>query len=758
MADITDELDDDTGLPDNRSVDERADDIVRKIKRCRKLADDSQSYWRQEARTDFAFLAGDQWSQSEKASLEDLRRVAVVFNRIEVTVESIAGHEVNNRQAVKYMPRQPAQDAQVNELLTHAADWARDNCDAEDEESDSFTDMLTCGIGVTETTLDYDNNPDGEITIGRVDPLLVRWDPAARKRNLVDAAWVQHDKRMTLADVRETWPEKADELAAMAATDSGNDDHDEEPHDATEAPYYKNDQRAEQVDKSLRTIVCHEWFDSVPYWRTVDPATGQMVELGEDEYERVQMAISAGLAMPAQFVKLKRRLYKVAYLCNGVLLEERESITQKGFTLNFMTGRRDRNRNSWYGIVRPMRDPQRFANKYLSQLEALIRSNAKGGLLVEEGAADNIRELEEKWAQQDSVITLNDGAIANQKILPKPVSPLPAGPERLLDYSVNAIRDVTGVNLESLGLADRNQPALLEVQRREAALTILAPLFNSLRRYRKVQGRVLADLIVRFISDGRLIRIVQGDGTEQSIPLMRLPDTMEYDVVVDSSSSAPDQKAKTFAVMSQLIPALEKSGFPTPPEILDYAPLPQSLVAKWKQAIQQRQSQPPPPPPEVLKAQIMAQVDLQKAQMSDAQKRQQAQMDAQLEVFKATLAAQTKAQTEQLYAAINEQSQIINAQANEQKAQADTLKVRMEGLAKMIDAITKMRVASEKAIEKGTRGPSVIALPMGDGGEMQAQALQQMAAAVQTLGQSINGPRAPLRVIRDASGQIAGVQ
>src|SRR5574343_1463850 len=121
-----------------------------------------------------------------------------------------------------------------------------------------------------------------------------------------------------------------------------------------------------------------------------------------------------------------------AFVCGSVLLEKRESITQKGFQLNFITGRRDRNRNQWYGVVRPMRDPQRFANTYLSMMHAMVRGGAKGGLLVEEGATDNPRKLEEDWAKQDSIVTLNDGALSQGKVQPKPPVVFPPGPEKLL--------------------------------------------------------------------------------------------------------------------------------------------------------------------------------------------------------------------------------------------------------------------------------------------------------------------------------------
>ena len=759
MSDILD-IDDaeDTGLPDNKPISELKDeDLVRKVMRLRKQADKRQSKWRDEARTDFDFVAGEQWTAQEKAIFEELQRVPVVFNRVEPTIESISGHEVNNRQAVKFVPRQPGQDGPVNEVLTAAADWVRDNCDAEDEESDSFVDMLSCGMGWTETLLDYDDNPDGDIRIERVDPLLMRWDPAARKRNLADKQWVQRDLEMTLADIYERWPDRADEVKVAKLVE--NDSTEGTPHRADQAWKYEDDQQEQNPDKNTRTVVYHQWCEYESFWRTVDPASGQMIDLDRDAKAKVDKAVKAGLTAPAEMVKMKRKVYKHAYIVGAVLLEEGDAPSQRGFTLNCITGRRDRNKNEFYGVVRPMRDPQRFANKYISQMEAHFRSNGKGGVLAEEGAAANPRKFEEDWAKMDSVLWLTPGALSGGKVQPKPINPFPAVGDKILDFSVNSIRDVTGVNLEALGLADRNQAGVLEYQRRESALTILAPLFNSLRRYRKEQGRVLADMIIRYIADGRLIRIVQGDGTEQAIPLLRMPETIDFDVVVDSSSAAPDQKMKTFGVLSQMLPIFERQGIPVIGEVLDYTPLPASLVSKWKQAIQQKASQPPPKPPEVQKAEMQIAADVQKTQAKLAFDKWKAEQDAQLEMFKANLAATTKAQTEQLYAAINEQSQIINAQANAAKSQAEALKARIEGLAKLVDATAKARTSAEKVIEKGTRGPSVIALPMNDGaGEMQAQALQQMAQAVQALGQSINGPRPPLRVFRDAGGNIAGVQ
>src|SRR5690606_6009535 len=85
--------------------------------------------WRTQAREDYDFVAGEQWSAEDKQKLIDQMRPCVTFNRIAPIVDAVSGSEVNNRQEVRYIPREMG-DVGVNELLTGAAKWVRDECDA----------------------------------------------------------------------------------------------------------------------------------------------------------------------------------------------------------------------------------------------------------------------------------------------------------------------------------------------------------------------------------------------------------------------------------------------------------------------------------------------------------------------------------------------------------------------------------------------------------------------------------------------------
>src|SRR5262249_35713168 len=121
-----------------------------------------------------------------------------------------------------------------------------------------------------------------------------------------------------------------------------------------------------------------------------------------------------------------------------------------------------------------------------------------------------------------------------------------------------------------------------------AAYGLLAPVFDSLHRYRKQQGKIMLFFIRNFITDGRLVR-VNGTGMAQYIPLTKIPDSWKFDIIVDQSPTAPDVQQRTWDALMQIVPAMLKAGVPIPPDLLTYAPLPTDLIQKWQQFITQAQ-------------------------------------------------------------------------------------------------------------------------------------------------------------------------
>ena len=642
------------------SVVESDDEVLKLVKTCKKDSDKHLAGWLREAKDSFDLVAGHQWSEEDRAILETMNRPAVVFNRVGPVIDSVCGTEVSNRQQVQYIPRQVG-DSGVNELLTGAASWVRDNCDAEDEESDAFFDTCVCGLGWTETRLDYIDDPEGQILIERVDPLSMRYDPAAKKRNLVDARWVQREEWMTKDEIESTWPEADDIIEEMPL--GTDEDGVAQPHDATNAWLYRKDAIAFDPRTGKHLVIHHQWFTLECYYRVADPSTGQVIEIDEERYEVIEKQ-TAALGMQLQSVKQTRKVYKQAFVTGGTVLEKGLAPSQTGFTFKCITGKRDRNINTWYGLVRSMSDPQRWANKFFSQILHIINSNAKGGLMVEDGAVDNPRKLEADWAKADSIVTFNEGALSGGKVQNKPSPPYPIGPEKMMEFSVQSIRDAAGVNLEQLGQANRAQAGYLEAQRKESGMTILAGLFDSLRRYRKVQGRLLADYIKLYLSDGRLVRIVGGDGTERYIPLLRQDDTVQYDVIVDESPTSHNVKERVFTMMMQMMPTLAQMGVPIPTEVVDYMPLPSGLTEKWKQQINAQRNDP--------NAQQFQQAQQQLGIASQQAKVRKDTADAQLKEVQAQTTAQSFP---------GEQRQVnAEAQLKEVQAQNEALALQLAHL------------------------------------------------------------------------------
>lgn len=561
-----------------------------------------QVKWRRDAREDFDFEVGEQLNEADKAILQDAKRPIVIFNRVGTTVDSVAGQEVGNRQEVQFLPRTPGV-VKKNELLTSAAKWFRQQCDAEDEESDAFRDMVVCGMGWTETRLDYEDNPEGDPKVDRVDPLEMVWDRGAKKRNLVDGRRVAHIRRdVPIDEARALCPGDPDrpfEDGDYHASWIGEDKEGENPHHNDGQTYNKEERGEDGGAEECVTLVRVQWWERVAAYLVIDPTDPESIlTLGKDEFEDLRAkAQMAGAEL--RHTKTTRKVYRQAYLGN-VLLEIGDAPCKNHFSFKCMTGKRDRTNNTFFGIVRAMKDPARWSNKWMSQTMHIMNTTAKGGIAAERGQFfDDDAQGEQSWAHQDQVTFLKPGALgANPKMMAKPISQFPQGSFELMQYANQSLRDVSGVNVEILGMqSSAGQAASLDLQRKQSALTILQPLFDSLRRYRKEQGRLMLYLIEHYLSDGRLIKI-EGPDEAQYVPLIKedaFAGKTQYDVIVDQSPTSANQKEATWAMLQQLLPVIGKMLPPaTWLALLKYSPLPTTAQREIGDSIKQQQQQPDP--------------------------------------------------------------------------------------------------------------------------------------------------------------------
>lgn len=534
--------------------------------------------WRKEAQEDYDFVAGRQYTDGELKALAEKKRPVVVFNRIQPVIDSVHGQEIGNRREVRYIPREMG-DAIANEMLTGAAQWFRDQSNAETHESDSFWDMLICGLGWTETRIDFEEQADGKPSIDRIDPFEMYYDFNAKGRNLTDGRRVHRVRRIPLNEAMGLFPDfTKEQLDATWTTVSNVRDL----KSSAQEPV-----GSETSGDGLVTIVHSQWVERETYYIAQDPMTGQQSEFSEDQYNTVNERMQTLVGTQMQGVKMRRKVRKQAFF-GDIVLSYGPAPCPTKFSFQAITGKRDRNKNTWYGLVKTMKDPQRWANKWLSQTMHIMNSNAKGGLLAEKGAFEDQRKAEKSWADPSAITWLENGALSTTapRIKDKPPAQFPAGFMQLTEFALSSIRDTSGVSVEMLGLREAGQAASLEAQRRQAGLTILQPFFDALTYYRQEQGEVMLYYIQNDLSDGRLVKI-EGQDNAQYVPLIKQA-TLEYDIIVDDAPTSPNQKEAAWAIMMQLLPIF---GATLPPDImmtlLEYSPLPATIVDKLKKQSQQ---------------------------------------------------------------------------------------------------------------------------------------------------------------------------
>lgn len=198
------------------------DDLFPRLKEWVKSSVEHLGEWRKEAEEAYKFYSGHQWTDDERKLFEGDGRVAPIFNLTAVNVDAVCGLEVNNRQDVKYLPRTQG-DVQVNDLLSSAAMWVRDESQSEDEESDAFKDAVITGIGVTETRL---SRTGDTINIDRRDPTECFYDKTAKKANLVDRRYggriimMDTDEAEAMFDNKYTYVELNAKWASLGLKDS----------------------------------------------------------------------------------------------------------------------------------------------------------------------------------------------------------------------------------------------------------------------------------------------------------------------------------------------------------------------------------------------------------------------------------------------------------------------------------------------------------------------------------------------------------
>lgn len=315
-----------------------------------------------------------------------------------------------------------------------------------------------------------------------------------------------------------------------------------------------------------------------------------------EEFEDIAESMAEAGMEPPRSIKLKRRVYKQLFFCKNKVLRQQDMDVDE-FTYRALTCKWDDEGKVWYGLMRSLMDPQRAANKWLSQGIHHFNASAKGVLLIEENVVSNPRSLVSDWTRPNGIIQFKADTLSQQRYQVVPPPPFPEAPAQLMQWSIGAMHDVTGISVDMQGSGQGDQSPTTMQKKQSQSLTVLASAFDALDEYREDEAWLALKMVKEYLADGRYIRV---SGTypaqKKYIRLLKEEFANDYDLRLDDAPRDPNQRMAVFQMLQPMLSLWEREGG-VPDPIKDFFPLPASTVADWKKWDADKKAAPPPPPP-----------------------------------------------------------------------------------------------------------------------------------------------------------------
>lgn len=573
------------------------------LAQCRKWfqdAVDGGKEWRKEAKEDYEFTAGKQWTDEEIRAFHEDGRPAITINRIKPLLNILSGYQRLNRYDLDFLAR-TSDDVELCQIRRGITKYVMDRCDYDAAESQVFLDCSIGGVGWFNVRYKFDHEiQDGEAVVERVDPFSMYIDPEAHELDFSDARFLIRAKWVAKDELKQVYPEQADAIENnFAVYDTLEREGEGVPQ--VDLLYYSSDL------KKVRVIEC--WYKTRSKKTIFITRDGQQLPQEQVTPDMIQ----AGLIASSQDLPFDE--IKLCVFFDRTMLEETTSPYQHGeFPYVPMV-------YHYYGVgdvpagfVRDLKDPQREVNKRRIQELHLLNTSANGGGWIEEGAMTPAQESEFKRKSNlpGHYQKVLPGAVTNQKIREREPKNPPAAVIQAEQQAADDLRTISGINESLLGVEVPSQASGRAIElRQKQAVTHLAPIFDSLRRAKKKIANLLwgrrghAGVIPQFYTAEKAYRIEGENGqsfitiNQQIIEQDPVAGTIvktlndlsqgEFDIVVADVESSTTQRQ---AQMWSLVDSVSKLGIPGDlifDAIIDLSDLPKKNDIKMR--FQQRQQE-----------------------------------------------------------------------------------------------------------------------------------------------------------------------
>jgi len=587
---------------------------------------DRDAKWQKEAREDFSFRDGDQWTSAEKQILKEERRPHLTFNLTKSSIDLIMGMNEDNRIRYRAVPSEPS-DGFLAEVLNDLSDHVSETGGFEAEEDGALESAAICGRGYV--GVDFMADPDrfGEIIMTEIDIPVheVHFDPAARRPNYEDASYMVWDRWMVKEDFKMRYPKiAAKKIDILMATgrDFGTsiDETGQEPQLLFEFPIDEDPQSdySQPLDlnffdraKNMIRVVHMEYYQNYRRYYAFDPEVGEFIELPKRPTQEVKDAFleEFGEEMTVEYITDKRVKW-LQFIGDDILYDSVSPLPYKGFSVKSMIAYRDVSKRTMnhFGLVRLIKDPQQEVNKRWSQALNMLNQQVQPGVYAETDAFVNQNQAEQSMKEAGAITWTQSGALTGGKLKERTVPTFPAAPMQMSEASQTIMKQITGINPDLLGQdRGRQEPGIVVRLRQQQGITLLKPLFRNYNEMKRGLFKRQLSVIMAYMPDNQIQRILgqsdryqidrerglvidatsvdQQTGEPTRVADIRNVRDLDYNV---KSEQAPGNLTKRMLELSVMLEMSQ--NFPVPPEqIIEKLDIAETEKAQWMEFIQGQQ-------------------------------------------------------------------------------------------------------------------------------------------------------------------------
>jgi len=609
--------------------------IERKVRYCLRKED----AWRKEAKEDYKFALGDQWTEEEKEKLKEQERPCLTFNKIESLIDLVGGWQRENSPRIRVYP-EGGEDkifSEIGDKLVKSVDkWTKLNYKLDHQ----FDDGIVCGKGWMEMGISYDNDPiHGDLKFRNIKYAQVLKDPDGTEYDQSDWEYVIKLSRQTKNKLKKLFP-SANKKIENLRTDNTEYLFAGEPYQEGDADNYHLGKTFKEMDDSLQTsgVEEDEKYLLKEYWHrkfstkyfVYDVNNARMEKFDDEEkaeakreeilneynakheqammeYQKLVEASEAAVQAqgglnpgeenllpkppekePVDIKVIKRPVAEMWYAATaaGVLLQgdirSPFSPYYEGFPLfNYFAKwyvSADNDKEGIKGITRNIKDPQRELNKSRSQNLHILCTRANSGWV-----GDNNALTPEGWKDLQ-----NMGSTPGVVIRKKPGTQLdkiePSGPDTSQimrgQEAGQDIKEISGVNADALAIQDKTTSGRAISMRIHQAMTILSKYFRNFRFTKEMIGTAIYAMIPH-IFDEAMIKKVCGEQWLKENNVMDGHITAFLQQIKDGKYDIQITEADNSATIRQEtfdnLMEMAGQGMPIPPDVLlEFSSIPNS--------------------------------------------------------------------------------------------------------------------------------------------------------------------------------------